>query len=164
MSRQLSFLLRHALQDVAPDGFVEIDLVQDLIGMSKDTIYQYVRMDDKQRFEISGKYIRACQGHTMQHVETRLLGKEILEWTRAKPLHNTLRRNLGAIQRDGLSPMKRCHVHFAVDDKMLRKNCTAQLAFDLARWLNDGHKAYMSTNGVVMVDTVIPFEYLELVK
>lgn len=162
--RKLSLLLRHELTEVASDGFVPIQvLLKHLPNTSTDDVLAAVASDNKQRYELRGQDIRACQGHTLPQVETKLLGREITEWSADAPvLHNTFKKNLESIKAQGLAPMRRRHVHFAVSSVMLRKGCNVQLKFDLPRWLQDGHKAYMSTNGVVMVDQVIPFQYLQV--
>lgn len=164
--RLLAYLLRHRLQEVQPDGYVDIALLEDKSGMTRSAILQAVASDPKQRYELSTRdgtcMIRACQGHTLPQVDTKLLGIEITEWNDDPPRHNTHRTNFRNIQKQGLSPMKRRHVHFATEKFMLREQRDLCLSFDLARWIKDGHKAYMSTNGVVMVDTVVPFEYLNV--
>lgn len=75
-----------------------------------------VETSDKQRFEIDGALIRARYGHSRaarpryQPVQP----PEVL-------YHGTPRRNLAAIQRDGLQAMSRQYVHLSATPDMARQ-------------------------------------------
>ena len=120
-SKLLSLILRHKPERaglrLGEGGWVEIDdLLAGLFAMNKrmtrDQLLEVVETNDKKRFTISedGKRIRAAQGHTV-NVDLKL-----------KPVtppdvlyHGTATRFLGSIQKEGLKPMNRDHVHLSAD-------------------------------------------------
>jgi putative RNA 2'-phosphotransferase len=163
MSKRIAYLLRHGLQEVGKDGFVDISILENRSLMKRVHIEDIVRNDPKGRYEISGEKIRAVQGHSLPQVETEALASLIEEWNGDPPFHKTQKKNLDSIRIAGLHPMGRRHVHFARDPMMLRKRCNCTLAFDLKSWIQNGYKAYMAKNCVILVPEIVPWSYLEVV-
>jgi putative RNA 2'-phosphotransferase len=99
-----------------PDGWSSIDDVLRVLGMDHPALDQAVRDNDKQRLQVDGGRIRACQGHSLAGMPVTC---EALEnsWERVYPdhllWHGTSREALPAIRRDGLLPGRRTHVHLA---------------------------------------------------
>ncbi|KNC99511.1 tRNA 2'-phosphotransferase [Spizellomyces punctatus DAOM BR117] len=128
ISKAMSYVLRHgAAKDGIPiraDGYV---LVDDLLKhprlkhASLTTIQQVVQANDKQRFTlvqeaVEGTHqkvwlVRANQGHTLQ-VEVEM--QPITSPAEAPiVVHGTYAKNWPSIQKHGLKPMARQHIHFA---------------------------------------------------
>lgn len=160
MSKRIAYLLRHGLQEVGEDGFVDISILENRSLMKRAHIEDIVRNDPKGRYEICGEKIRAVQGHSLPQVETEAVATLITSWDGEIPMHRTMQKNLDSIKISGLHPMARRHVHFAVDEALLRKGCNCTLKFDLNSWIQNGHKAYMAKNGVILVEEIVPWSYL----
>ena len=170
LSKWMSLVLRH---DPAKFGVVLDEAgwtrVDDLLaaaaraGLPLDhaTLRRVVAENDKRRFAVSedGAMIRASQGHSVQ-VE---LGLEPLD---PPPVlfHGTATRFLGSIRRDGLLAGSRRHVHLSADADTAttvgaRHGRPAVLRIDAARMHADGHRFFLSENGVWLADAV-PAKYL----
>jgi len=119
-SHALSRLLRHTAGEhnltMSADGWAAIADVQELLGLTRDRLDAAVRENDKQRLQVDGDRIRACQGHSLGNMPVT---REALEnsWVRVHPAdllwHGTNHAALPAIQREGLRPGRRTHVHLA---------------------------------------------------
>ena len=164
-SKFLSLVLRHrpALVDIRldPAGWAPVD---DLLaglrehdpGWDRARLERVVRDNDKQRFEISpdGTRIRARQGHSVD-VD---LGYEPVE-PPERLYHGTVERSLEAIEREGLRPMGRHHVHLSPDVATARRvggrrGRPVVLVVD-ARGLHEvGARFYRTGNDVWLVDRV----------
>lgn len=169
LSKQLSRILRHR-PDVAgvrldSHGWCNIDdLLQGLVELgipvTREAIEQVVRESDKHRFVLEGDRIRAAQGHSATGVRPLLREK--------KPpsclFHGTTAENLPSIERLGLRPMRRHHVHLSIDESTAqlvggRRGPAVILVVDAARMSREGHKFYVSANEVWLTDAV-PAKYL----
>ena len=127
LSKALSWLLRHNLRLVSeiskepidPSGYVNVEHVLQLprfAGYSVAQVEDVVRLNDKQRFSLrthNGKLqIRANQGHTVKEVEPDL--RKLCEpFEVENVIHGTYGKNWPMIEKNGLSRMKRNHIHFA---------------------------------------------------
>lgn len=119
-SRTLSTLLRHTAGErgltMSADGWAEIADVLRVLGLDRARLEVAVRENDKERLQVDGERIRACQGHSLQGMPVT---REALEnsWERVYPAdllwHGTNRAALAAIQREGLRAGRRTHVHLA---------------------------------------------------
>lgn len=119
-SRRISRLLRHTAGDrgltMSADGWVAIADVLAELRMSSAALAVAVDENDKQRLQVDRDRIRACQGHSLEGMPVT---REALEnsWERVYPTdllwHGTNRAVLPAIQREGLRPGRRTHVHLA---------------------------------------------------
>ena len=140
--------------------------------------------NDKQRFTITSfetpdgpkEFIRANQGHSIKTIQV-----EMVPITSAAEypsiVHGTNPKAWGLIVKDpnGLSRMKRNHIHFAPGlmgeegvISGMRYSCTHLIYLNLEKALNDGIKFFKSENGVVLTEGVngegyLPKEYFSKV-
>ena len=117
-----------------------------------------VETNDKQRFafDASGEMIRANQGHSAP-VDLQLEEREPPEVL----YHGTVERFLPSILDEGLNRGKRHHVHLSKEMVTARKVGARRgkpviLKVDAGRMHRDGHKFYLSANGVWLTDAVPP--------
>jgi putative RNA 2'-phosphotransferase len=122
-SKFLSLVLRHNPESIGltldPQGWASVDMLISLAGASgteltTDIIREVVATSDKQRFALSsdGLRIRANQGHSVP-VELNLPAiapPEIL-------FHGTTPKFVPSIEREGLLPGLRNHVHLSSDNE-----------------------------------------------
>lgn len=129
--------------------------------ITREQLDVIVRCNDKARFALSedGARIRAHQGHSVG-VDLQLRPKT------PPPVlyHGTVAEHLEAIRRAGLLPMKRHHVHLSQDpataaDVGRRHGKPVILAVDAYRMHREGHRFFLSGNGVWLVEKVPP-QYL----
>jgi 2'-phosphotransferase len=78
-----------------------------------------VDTNDKKRYELLEQrpgvyYIRASQGHSLKSVESQDLLEEIKEPVTTPVIHGTSNKAWESIKIQGLSKMRRNHVHFAI--------------------------------------------------
>lgn len=149
-----------------------------------DQIREVVDTNDKQRFTITSletpdgpkDFIRANQGHSIKTIKV-----EMTPITSAKEyptiVHGTNAKAWALIAKDknGLSRMKRNHIHFATGligeegvISGMRYSCTHFIYIDLNKALKDGVKFFKSENGVVLTEGVkgegyLPKEYFSKV-
>ena len=172
--RFLSLVLRHAPENIGikPDekGWVDIgDLLaaaraQD-IPMSRDHLDEVVFTNDKQRFAFSadGLRVRANQGHSIE-VDLELAAID------PPPVlyHGTATRFLESIRAQGLSKMKRQHVHLSSSGEQARRvgarhGSPVVLEVDCAKMVTAGNSFFLSENGVWLTESV-PAEFLTGLK
>jgi 2'-phosphotransferase len=175
LSKTMSWLLRHGIvekglaMDVA--GFIPVaDMLAlpEFTGYSFDQIKQVVDTNDKKRFQMVEKtdpttnlpvwLIRANQGHSTE-VGAQIVDGECLTLTQFPPntygYHATTEDAWLVIQKEGLKPMSRKHVHLAMQPDAsagLRKNRPVILQVDLTPeiiW-------YVSANNVILTEATIP--------
>ncbi len=165
VSKYLAKYLRHAPHDLGltlqPGGWVPVD---DLLTaatrhgfpITYDELVECVETNDKQRFafDVSGEMIRANQGHSVE-VDLQLEEREPPETL----YHGTVERFLSSIIVEGLVRGKRHHVHLSMDVETARKVGARRgkpviLTVDAGRMHRDGHRFYLSANGVWLTDTV----------
>jgi putative RNA 2'-phosphotransferase len=170
VSKKLSLHLRHAPDHIGitlgPGGWVLVDdllsaLAEHGFPVTRSELDEVVASSDKQRFAFdeTGSRIRANQGHSVA-VE--------LDLPVASPpavlYHGTVDRFLPEIERDGLKPMKRHHVHLSptVDTATTvgaRRGKPVILRVDAAAMAAAGFEFRVSANGVWLADSVPP-DYL----
>ena len=170
-SKALTRVLRHdagkwTLSSMGPDGFVMLDellmSVPYLQGFTQGAVEECVRLCEKKRFSMESrggvKYIRANQGHTMNHVQDAALLQRV-ESPEEVPvcIHGTYRKCRAAIERDGLSVMKRNHIHFAVGlpgeggvISGMRRDSEVICELDIATAMADGIEFFRSDNDVIL--------------
>ncbi|EJD07666.1 uncharacterized protein FOMMEDRAFT_116035 [Fomitiporia mediterranea MF3/22] len=178
ISKTLSWVLRHGAKTeglaVRPDGYSR---VRDLLALPRfsdvnfQTLERIVQHDAKERyhllFETSESessavedcwWIRANQGHTMKNINL-----EFAEITDAGQIpmavHGTNLQAWQKIEKEGLSPMKRTHIHLAQHVSHikgaratpgLRNNSQVLIYVDLDKALRAGIRFYLSANRVVL--------------
>jgi len=186
ISKKLSYVLRHAAEEVGipirPDGYVR---VQDLLehplfsGITLPILIQIVENNDKKRFEFSTisdeMYIRACQGHTIEAIQEKDLLTPIVDASLFPTVfHGTYEKFLPMILENGLSRMKRNHIHMATSMNPnsvvsgVRKNAEVYIKVDIAKALKAGIPFFISNNGVILSPGlsetgIIPSEFFETI-
>ncbi|UYZ64083.1 RNA 2'-phosphotransferase [Hymenobacter weizhouensis] len=167
LSKFLSKHLRHAPQALGLTlelggwvGVEELLAAANRAGVTLDRamLDEVVASNDKQRFafDADGTQIRAQQGHSVA-VE--------LDLAPAVPpavlYHGTVATVLSAIQREGLQPMRRHHVHLSADEATARRVGSRRgqpvvLTVDAAGLHAAGGVFYQSGNGVWLTEHVPP--------
>lgn len=170
LSKTLTWILRHKALElglvVGEDGGIEVDKLlatKDLKGVSLADLQRVVHSCDKQRFSMyqvaSGQWhIKANQGHSRQVGSKIDDSKSLTPLTVAVPVcvHGTNRRAWKEIQKDGLRPMGRKHIHFAshVDPAKvvsgIRQSSSVHVHIDMTKALADGIPFFLSENGVIL--------------
>jgi putative RNA 2'-phosphotransferase len=170
LSKSLSYWLRHKPEkigiEIGKNGWVSVSELMEkskhIIEFTLDELKEVVKTNDKQRFSFNDDYtmIKANQGHSID-VELKL--KEI------KPpsilYHGTPKTAVDSIKKTGLSKQKRHHVHLSPDKETASKVGSRRgdyviLEIEAMRMRADGHKIYISDNGVYLTDKV-PVEYIK---
>ncbi|KAG9309892.1 KptA family-domain-containing protein, partial [Chiua virens] len=172
LSKSLSWLLRHGAEksglSIRQDGYAKVaDVLAN--SMFRDVTFQelqqIVKRDQKSRYhllfepqtsESSGTdvwWIRANQGHSMKNVELDL--KPILSASEIPmAVHGTTRPAWQSIAIQGLSKMKRNHIHLAQDVagsnvvSGMRNSSQILIFVNVQKALDAGIEFYLSTNGV----------------
>lgn len=177
MSKFLSLVLRHDPDKIGitldKEGWTDIEelikcanIYQKTEGydpMTRVDIGEIVQTNNKKRFEIddAGWSIRASQGHSISDVKITMDEKVPPKYL----YHGTAKRFVDAILKNGLSKMKRNHVHLNDDpdqSKIVgkRHGVPVVLRVNAEEMISDGHKFYLSKNKVWLIEAV-PSEYLE---
>jgi len=167
VSKYLAKYLRHSPDKLGltlqPGGWVSVvDLLSAArkhgFPISYDDLVECVKTNDKQRFAFneSGDLIRANQGHSVK-VDLQLEEREPPETL----YHGTVEWFLPSILKDGLVRGRRHHVHLSKDVETARKVGARRgkpviLNVEAGRMYQDGHKFYLSANGVWLTDSVPP--------
>ncbi|MDP6467409.1 MAG: RNA 2'-phosphotransferase [Pirellulaceae bacterium] len=169
-SKFLSLVLRHQPETIGIElneaGWVDVnDLISALARhgrrMSRETLEEVVRTNDKQRFSFNedGSRIRANQGHSVD-IE--------LGYRPATPpeilYHGTPQRFVEAISRDGLKKMNRHHVHLHVDVATStavgrRRGKPVLLKVKALEMHHAGYEFFVTPNDVWLTDNV-PMEFI----
>lgn len=161
-SKFLSYLLRHKPEalnlTMDAQGWVSIaEIIKNSTQpISYEQITEIVRSNAKQRFVISadGSQIRANQGHSFA-VDLGLVATDPPETL----FHGTAEKTLDAILAEGLRPMTRQHVHLSPDASTAhsvgsRHGRPVVLKIDTAAMQAEGHRFYLSQNGVWLCNAV----------
>jgi len=134
------------------------------------------RLQKGQERNEEGWYIRACQGHSLEHVKTEELltpiPPEELECMNTI-VHGTTKHAWEIIQQKGLSKMNRNHIHFAAGlpgDKTkvisgMRTKREIDIYIDGKKCAQDSIKFYRSENKVILTagcrdEGVLPMDYI----
>lgn len=172
-SKFLSFVLRHQPEAIGvaldTDGWSNVN---ELIAgaarqgkqLSRALIEQVVATNNKRRFELSGdgQCIRAVQGHSTRSVQRQFEPRqppEVLFHGTAR--HGTASRFVAAIDREGLKPGSRHHVHLSADEQTaravgIRYGLPVVLVVDAARMHAQGFVFHQAENGVWLTARVPP--------
>ncbi|XP_025985836.1 tRNA 2'-phosphotransferase 1 isoform X2 [Solenopsis invicta] len=121
LSKRLSYLLRHGAVkeglNIKPNGFITVEdlLNKSLLQYTIDDIKRVVKTNNKQRFTLATidgiLKIKANQGHSIPTINQ--LSLRILEFIDFDIIHGTYLKYWPKIKTEGLSRMKRNHIHFA---------------------------------------------------
>jgi len=167
VSKYLAKYLRHAPRELGltlqPGGWVPVDDLLEAarkhgFPISHDELVEVVETNDKRRysFDETGDLIRANQGHSVA-VDLHLEEREPPETL----YHGTVERFLSSILAEGLNRGSRHHVHLSKDTETARKvgarrGTPVILTVDAGRMHRDGHRFFLSANGVWLTDAVPP--------
>ncbi|KAH8110993.1 KptA family-domain-containing protein [Phellopilus nigrolimitatus] len=173
ISKTLSWVLRHGAKSAGlhmrSDGYVR---VSDLLAIPRlrsvdfPTLERLVQTDSKERYHLLFEsqetgdpwWIRANQGHSIKDVDLQF--QEITDVGQIPmAVHGTNLLAWKAIEKEGLSPMKRNFIHLAQHvshikgleaNAGLRENSQVLIYVDLESAKRDGVVFYLSSNGVVL--------------
>lgn len=171
LSKFISLILRHKPEaaGITLDEHSWAD-VQDLMeGIRKtgrsidlDILEEIVRTDEKGRYSFSANkaLIRANQGHSIP-VDVELKEKQPPQYL----YHGTAERFLDSIMAEGLKPMSRLYVHLSKDEETAikvgkRHGKPVVLKVRAEEMWKDGHRFYLSANGVWLV-RMVPVGYIK---
>lgn len=168
-SRSITYLLRHNPGDLKMDknGWVSTDDILKSVDITLDELKEIVETNDKQRFSFDYTLtrIRANQGHSI-NVDLDL--KESIPPVYL--FHGTSMDNFEKIMKyGGISKMKRQHVHLSSDrdtasnvgKRQSKKENPHILIISSYKMFIEGHKFYLSDNGVWLTDFV-PKRYIQI--
>ncbi|XP_029649910.1 tRNA 2'-phosphotransferase 1 [Octopus sinensis] len=168
-SKRLVTVLRHSAKEmninIDSNGFVK---VSDLLSMREfrhltaSDIKHIADHDEKKRYSIKKQdgelMIRANQGHSLQVCDLNL--KPVLSGRNyPNVIHGTRPHAWSVISREGLSKMRRMHIHFAIgepgDPRVISgmppySDIIIYLNLNLA--LRDGLKFFLSENKVILTE------------
>lgn len=173
LSKKLSYLLRHgAVKEglkIDENGWVSVrDLLKhpSLKNLCKsiDQINEIVQTDDKQRYSLMTNnhgetFIKANQGHSIGMVTDSGLKELSMLDVKLYPdvVHGTMMQYLKSILNQGLSKMKRNHIHFAIglpnEQQVIsgaRLSSNIFIFIDMKKAMEDGIKFYLSENKVIL--------------
>ncbi len=173
ISKYLSYVLRHnpahAELTLHDGGWVDIDSL--LVGVQKkypefdETLLRdIVKTDNKCRYAIERRRIRAQQGHSIQvgDVGSGASPPDFL-------FHGTTEKSWAEIQAHGaIKPMARNHVHLSADFETAMNVATRRrnsecvvLKVNTKEMSEQGHRFQISGNRVWLAEEV-PIEFLEV--
>ena len=136
-------------------------------GYNMQAINEVVENNNKKRFELTTRtdnnilYIRACQGHSIDTIESEELLTKITDPNEIPNIyvyHGTFLKYLTSIQTEGLKKMTRNHIHMSTSmnpDQVVsgaRKNAEIYISIDVSKAMNDGIIFYRSNNGVILTE------------
>lgn len=168
--RYISYLLRHHPEDAGlildEHGWADVNELISAVGrtytgFTRTVLDEIVATNNKKRFSYSedGMRIRANQGHTIAvDVELPEAQPPEILW------HGTGEKYVESINRTGLIPKSRLHVHVSKDTETAmqvgsRHGKPVVYKVLAGKMAQDGYKFYLSVNGVWLTDKV-PVEYL----
>lgn len=166
IGRMIAYLLRHNPEDLSMDknGWVSTNELINKLNINIDTLRDVVITNDKKRYTFNNDetQIRALQGHSID-IEP-ILTKSIPPKTL---YHGTSPDFLDSILNNGLSRMKRQHVHLSSDVKTAysvgkrhsKDKKPVLIMIKSKEMHDDGFDFYLSDNGVWLTDNV-PSKYI----
>lgn len=165
LSKFISLILRHKPETinitVDEHGWADVDELIAGINhtgkkISLPILKEIVANDSKQRYSFNqdDTLIRANQGHSIS-VDVELTEQEPPKFL----YHGTASRFIGSIEKEGLKPMSRLYVHLSKDiDTAIkvgeRHGIPVVLKIYSGDMYQDGHKFYISENGVWLVKKI----------
>lgn len=171
ISRYMSLILRHKPDVIGisldEHGWANVNelingIAKNNTGFNMESLEEIVRTDSKQRYSFNDDktLIRANQGHSIP-VDVELEEKEPPEYL----YHGTGEKYVEFINRQGLIPKSRLYVHLSKNVKTAesvgeRHGRPTVYLVHSGKMYKDGHKFYLSANGVWLTKKV-PVEYLQ---
>ena len=155
--KRLAYLLRHDKNySFDEHGWREISDLISNHGYTMDELKEIVATNNKQRYEFSEDMarIRARQGHSV-HVDVEL--EETLPPDTL--YHGTAKRFVDSIMEKGIIKGNRLYVHLSSTKETAtnvgkRHGEPVILSIDAKRMVEDGHRFFLSRNGVWLTDYV----------
>ncbi|PFH50998.1 hypothetical protein AMATHDRAFT_143591 [Amanita thiersii Skay4041] len=170
ISKTITWLLRHGAKGeglvMREDGYVQ---VHDLLanrrlkgqGLSWEMLKDIVEKDRKRRyalvFEGESWWIRANQGHSIKTVQMEMTPVlSVRDIPTGIAVHGTTLGSWQSIATQGLSRMKRNHIHLAQGlpgenvTSGMRKLSQVFIYINIEKAIEAGIKFYLSENGVVL--------------
>ncbi|MBK1812235.1 RNA 2'-phosphotransferase [Clostridium sp. YIM B02505] len=165
LGKFISLILRHSPETIGitldEHGWAKVEeLIEGINRVGKtidfETLERIVKENNKQRYSFSDDRtkVRANQGHSIE------VDVELEESIPPKYLyHGTSTRFIDSIMSVGIQKQSRKYVHLSMDlDTALsvgkRHGKPVVLKIDSIRMFDDGHKFYLSKNGVWLTDYV----------
>lgn len=166
VGKRLSYMLRHDITYIREKGWVKVDVVLDVLDISKTDLDFIVLNNNKKRYSYNDDKtsIRANQGHSIK-VDVGLRA--------ATPpnvlYHGTEPNVVELILKDGISKMNRQHVHLSKDIgtavNVGRRHTKGKeptiLKIDSKLMCEEGFEFYLSVNKVWLAD-FIPPKYISI--
>ncbi|KAJ7175877.1 KptA family-domain-containing protein [Mycena filopes] len=178
VSKTLSWILRHGAKSeglaMRADGCVRVtDLLANpkLATLNLEALQEIVKADTKQRYdlkfdqgstdsEVGVWWIKANQGHSIKSVKLELAPiSAVSDIPTGVAVHGTTKEAWELIRKEGLSKMKRNHIHLAQgvagDNSVrsgMRKASPVLIFVDVQRAIDAGLKFFLSDNGVVLTE------------
>jgi len=171
LGKYLSYILRHAPEkeglEMDEHGYVSVPVLCKKLDMSKDDLDWIVDNNNKKRYAYNEDetHIRASQGHSIK------VDVELEEVNPPHKLyHGTSFEILESLKKNGLMKMNRQHVHLSADQDTARtvgkRHSKGKppmiLVIDAKLMHFNGHKIYLSNNGVYLTDHV-PIDYINVI-
>ena len=166
LGKYLSYILRHAPEkeglEIDEHGYVSVPVLCKKLDMSKDDLDWIVDNNNKKRYAYNEDetHIRASQGHSISvDLDMKPINPP------HKLYHGTAKRFWSDIQKQGLLKMNRQHVHLSDNTetaanvgkrKIKMDDSVMILQIDAKLMVFEGHKIYLSKNGVYLTDHVPP--------
>ena len=145
-------------------GWVSIQKLLNLFNLDPQDLDRVIQENNKARFEVKGKNIRASQGHSLEQLpvtQEALEASWMIYFSKDSDLiwHATQANYLSSIQRDGVLRGKRSHVHLAStkESKVGKRNGAPVLLQISVKCLRSkGQEVFVSSNGVILTRYVPP--------
>lgn len=168
MSKFLSLVLRHKPEAAGvtldENGWINIDELlkgckANGCSIPRSVFDEIVLTNEKKRFTVLGKRVRAAQGHSVD-VDLKYMPVEPPEFL----WHGTAQPALSGIKKEGLKSQSRQHVHLSADlstaEKVGSRRGKPVILLIKAREAHaKGVKFYLADNGVWLADAV-PYEFV----
>ncbi|ATB42514.1 phosphotransferase KptA/Tpt1 [Cystobacter fuscus] len=164
-SKKLSWLLRHGAREMGlvmdSAGFALIGEVLRMTGLSREELDEVVAENNKSRYEVRGKQVRAVQGHSLEGTPVTLDGLE-RSWDEVlgdAPLYHgtSVAAARAILSGEGIHSAARTHVHLAaaVDSKVgKRAGVDVLLVISPARLRASGLRIFRAPNGVLLARAI----------
>lgn len=147
LSRRVARALRHA-PDLPSDGWVSVSALRRSLGITREELDAVLTHSPRFETDAHGTRIRARYGHSAEVVTAE--PSEPPAWL----YHGTSWAAVGAILRDGLSPMARSRVHLVVSPTRARERGAAVLVVDATSAHAHGIRFWDTDTGVWLAEHV----------
>ena len=163
LSKKLSWLLRHGAgeEELSMDaaGWVPVSEVLGWLRISRASLEEIVKHNDKNRLQLEDERVRCCQGHSTKTmpVTPAALEDSWQRWSGETAWHGTFVDAVGLIAREGITPQSRTHVHLTAELHSVvgkRANVHVMLKIDCAMMRHLGHQLFVAPNGVLLTRSV----------